>query len=1551
MKPDQFSLLLVDDNEMNRDMLSRRLHKRGYDVTAVSGGREALSLVQREDFDLVLLDIMMPDIDGIEVLKTLRKQHSLVELPVIMVTAKNHNDDVVNALSLGANDYVQKPLQFEVLLARIEIQLSRRGLEAELKHVAIHDGLTGLYNRWYFDQALEETLHTCDQQQRPLTLLLFDLDGFKQINDQLGHLKGDDVLRQVGKLFAGHLRQSDMVFRYGGDEFIMLIRASNGQSSRVVKRLKQAFDDWLAAYDLEHLTLGLSMGQVCWEPGMNPDPEFLLRKADAQLYQQKRDKQVNKLQSQLSEKSKQVDVQTSFLNGVDEMIVATDLEGRVVYVNQAFAGWCGLSQNRLMDGVLKLALPAFGPIVEQVQQKQFQAHKLEWPGNGRHTSTILVKPSELKQERGTPYGYVFFASDITELETTSERLLQSQQFLERLNNETQLQPLLQLILEEAVDLIPNADSGSAQVVEKATDHFKFVAAVGWPLEVLSGIEIPRAFDIHPDSAQQQPAIIETDLYRQDEQNLGKDLAGQFAELGPPARSALSLPVYLEGELVGKFNIDCKTTKDAFTDADIALLNSLVPQIKLSIRRAREHRNLETANERLLQSQQFLERLNTEMQLQPLLQLILEEAVDLIPNADSGSAQVVEKATDHFKFVAAVGWPLEVLSGIEIPRAFDVHPDSAPQQPAIIESDLYPQIRQNLGKDLAGQFAELGPPPRSVLSLPIYLDGELVGKFYIDCKTTKNAFTDADVALLDSLLPQVELSIRRARERQNLEKTNAYLTRTQHFLERLNNEYRLQPLLQLILEEAVDLIPNADSGSAKLYDERSGYSHFVAAVNWPMEILSTIKLPIERDKFAIHTPDNLNIVKVNMSRFMREAFDEETVQKFRSCGPPALSTLSMPIHVDGQLIGRFNIDNTSREHVFNESDIKLLSSLMPQIELAVRRVKGRQELEEQQSRLQLAFQLGNELAQLDNVQDMAHHAADWAAQRYGYDLVGIGLIEDENILRVYAYSGSEDAKNYVGSSMPLSEPGLVTKAIRTQKAVFVDDVTQVEDYVSVDGRTRSELVVPITLRDERIGALNLESFQKRSFRQEDQELAYFLAGQLAIAIHSLRREEVHKLSEKRYRSLFELAPDGIMLLDEQRRFVNVNPQMCALLGYSKEEFLNLELAQIIAPEERAVSEERIGEVLQGASFEQPYVRQVLCKDGSVLPLEAKTIPILDDQGNPKYVMVMGRDVSKAQQLEQKLKESEQKHRHLIEKTQVGVCISQDGRVVFANKRLEEITGYSREELLKQHRLDIVHPDDHELFKIPLEKRLGRSKQSHYNFRLIHKKGHVVHVEVFGSSTTYQGKPAIIGTLIDMTAQKRAEKRAKKFKRELESSAIQTITMLAKMLEERDAHTAGHCQRLLDYSIMLGKKFKLSKPRIESLKYAALLHDVGKIGVPESILNKKDRLTSSEWEVVKGHVRMSVELIQGIGPLKHTSRIIAQHHEKWNGSGYPSGLKGEDILLEARILAVVDAFDAMTNDRPYRKAMPQDKACRILKEGAGFQWDPVVVDIFLKFLQDA
>ncbi len=1725
MKPEHFSLLVVDDNEMNRDMLTRRLQKRGYAVTVANGGQQALSLVKPHKFDLVLLDIMMPGIDGIQVLKSLRQTHSLVDLPVVMVSAKHTNDDMVNALSLGANDYVQKPIQFDVLLARIEMLLSRKGLEAELKQVAIQDGLTGLYNRWYFDQVLQKSLEDSCQYKKPLTLLLMDLDGFKQINDQLGHLKGDDVLRQLGQLLKENLRKQDKIFRYGGDEFVALFQATPAQSELIIDRLKQAFATWLSHYDLGNLSLGLSMGQVYWEPGMDPEPQRLLKLADAQLYQQKRDKHVDVLQRQLSEKSQQVRFQTSFLNGVDEMIVATDLQGKVIYVNQAFSSWCGLPYTQLMNQTLKTAMPSFEVLLEQVAQKQFVPHKIELAQPDRPASTILVKPSELKQERGTPYGHVFFASDISELEKTHQQLVKTQHFLERLNNENQLRSLLQLILEEAVHLIPNANSGTAQLFDEQTDRFKFVAAVGWSLDILSTIELPRTADIHPDNLPESPAIIEADLNQHDEQYLDLETAEKFATLGPPALSALSLPIYLDGKLVGKFNIDSTSKQHAFDQNDLKMLATLMPQIELSVRRAQAREHLENTNEQLKQMQQLLENLNTETKLQPILQSILEGAVNLIPNADSGTALLFDPKTDQFNFVAAVDWPMEVLSTVTIPTGADIHPNNDHAKPVIFGNDLRQHNQQNLSPESAEKLSNLGKQPLSILSFPVYLDDELVGRFNIDCTSKEEAFNDTDIELLSTIIPQIELAMSRAKTRERLENSNARLKQTQQLLENLNTETKLQPILQLILDEAVKLIPNADSGSAELFNDKSRQVEFVAAVGWPMDKLSNIKIPFEQH--PIKDSHDHSIININLREQDQIVLDEKIADQFTDLGPPALSTLSLPIHLNGKLVGRFNLDNTTNEHAFedddvallatltpqielalrrahereelentnerltrsqtflkrlnsetqiqpllhlilqeavdlipnancgsaqlfnhttdhvefvaavgwslnslstlelplsvkafcvhdlenptivnistmsqhnqqkldpaiteklstigpmalstlslpivfdgelmgqfnidnsvrecafDETDIQLLSTLMPQIELAVKRVQENESLQQQQKRLKLAFQLGSELAEMDDIHDMASHAANWASKRYGYDLVGIALLQGEQ-LEVAAYCGSEDAQRFVGYSHTLDDATLVTKAVRTQEAVFIDDVTETSDYIDVDSRTRSELVVPITLRNEKFGALNLESYRKNAFSQQDLDLAYFLANQLAIAMSSLKREQDLKLSEQRYRSLFELAPDAIMLLDKDRNFVNVNPTACELLGYSKDEFLRLRLSQIIVPEERDSSDGRFEKALHGQSFGQAYVRHILTKEGHKIPLEAKTIPILDDQGKPKYVLVMGRDISKAQQLERKLRESEHSYRHIVEDSQVGVCIIQDDHIQFANKRMTEITGYSREELQKQHRLALIHPDDRKIVQAPVEERLkGNLKKSHYNFRLVHKQGHIVHLQVFGNLAEYKGKPATIGTLIDITAQRVAEEREQLLKRQLEDTALRTVTMLAKTLEERDQQTLGHCQRLSDLCMALGKKLKLSNDRLDSLKHAALLHDIGKIGVPEDILNKKGRLNETEWKIVKSHVEMGFELVRGIAPLRYTANIIAQHHENWNGSGYPNGFKGEDILLEARILSVVDAYDAMTKDRPYREAMSQAKALKVLKEGAGFQWDPVVVKIFLETLKD-
>ncbi|MBX6350945.1 MAG: HD domain-containing protein [Clostridia bacterium] len=182
--------------------------------------------------------------------------------------------------------------------------------------------------------------------------------------------------------------------------------------------------------------------------------------------------------------------------------------------------------------------------------------------------------------------------------------------------------------------------------------------------------------------------------------------------------------------------------------------------------------------------------------------------------------------------------------------------------------------------------------------------------------------------------------------------------------------------------------------------------------------------------------------------------------------------------------------------------------------------------------------------------------------------------------------------------------------------------------------------------------------------------------------------------------------------------------------------------------------------------------------------------------------------------------------------------------------------------------------------------------------------------------------------------------------LEKTIIDVISALSAMVETKDDYTEGHCQRIAEMSLAVGLRMNLSEERQRRLLQAAILHDVGKVAVPDAILKKPGPLTPEEWAVMKGHCAAGRRLLETVEMLRPVAEIVEQHHERFDGTGYPLGLAGDEILLEARIISVVDAYDAMTSTRPYRRALPKDEAVRRLLQGAGSQFDPEVVQVFLE-----
>lgn len=186
------------------------------------------------------------------------------------------------------------------------------------------------------------------------------------------------------------------------------------------------------------------------------------------------------------------------------------------------------------------------------------------------------------------------------------------------------------------------------------------------------------------------------------------------------------------------------------------------------------------------------------------------------------------------------------------------------------------------------------------------------------------------------------------------------------------------------------------------------------------------------------------------------------------------------------------------------------------------------------------------------------------------------------------------------------------------------------------------------------------------------------------------------------------------------------------------------------------------------------------------------------------------------------------------------------------------------------------------------------------------------------------------------------------RKTQKAYLDTIQRLALAAEFKDEDTASHIQRISCYCVLLAEALHLAPGEVENLRHASPMHDVGKIGVPDRILLKPGKLTEPEWEIMKQHAAIGARILGGSSSeLLHTGEIIAlSHHEKWDGSGYPKGLKGEDIPLEGRICAVADVFDALTSKRPYKEAFSNEEALDILKEGAGRHFESRLVDLFLE-----
>lgn len=454
----------------------------------------------------------------------------------------------------------------------------------------------------------------------------------------------------------------------------------------------------------------------------------------------------------------------------------------------------------------------------------------------------------------------------------------------------------------------------------------------------------------------------------------------------------------------------------------------------------------------------------------------------------------------------------------------------------------------------------------------------------------------------------------------------------------------------------------------------------------------------------------------------------------------------------------------------------------------------------------------------------------------------------------------------------------------------------------------------------------------------------------LDITDLRRaKEALAASEANYRTIFEAASDAIFIHDpETGAILDVNQKMCAMYELSREEALSLTIADLSAGEPPYDREHALAWFRKAAAAPQLFEWLAQDRHGRRFWVEVNLKHVVI--GGKVRVLAVVRDITRRK--EAALALYEERERYRVTLASIGdavICTDDKGMVTFCNPVAADLTGWPEKEALGRPLAEVFRivgeftgqPVDNPVHRVLRE---GVVVGLGNHTVLIGRDGRKI--PIMDTAAPIRGENGeILGVVVvfrDDTERRRAERERRENLARLRRSLESAITAVATLVEMRDPYTAGHQRRVAELACAIAREMGLPEERVAGLRFAALIHDVGKTVIPAAILNKPGHLTEIEFALIKTHPEVGYDVLKNIDFPWPVARIVLQHHERMNGSGYPAGLKGEAILLEARILAVADVLEAMASHRPYRPAHDTKEALAEIARHRGELYDPDVVD---------
>jgi PAS domain S-box-containing protein/putative nucleotidyltransferase with HDIG domain len=451
--------------------------------------------------------------------------------------------------------------------------------------------------------------------------------------------------------------------------------------------------------------------------------------------------------------------------------------------------------------------------------------------------------------------------------------------------------------------------------------------------------------------------------------------------------------------------------------------------------------------------------------------------------------------------------------------------------------------------------------------------------------------------------------------------------------------------------------------------------------------------------------------------------------------------------------------------------------------------------------------------------------------------------------------------------------------------------------------------------------------------------------------SIKAKEVIKESEERYRDLVEKAGIAILIDDIKGDFKYFNKKFASLFGYSVEEMEKLSIQSIVHLDDvDMVMKYHKGRV-SSKKVPTRYEFRGIKKDGSDIYLEVDAVTL---KGKGKGHIIGTRsymwDITERKKAQEVIQESEEKFKTLFNSASDAIFIHDlGGHFLEVNEVACDRLGYNRKELLKMGLEDIDSP---KLVTMVPARTEELDQRGHIFYETVHMRrdGTVIPIELSSRIIEYNGEPVALSIARDITERKQAEEERKQSFERLQRALEDTVNALASALEMRDPYTAGHQRRVADLACAIAKEMGLSEKQIDGIRLAGIIHDVGKIRVPGEILSWPGKLTEIDFNIIKAHPQVGYNILKTIEFPYSVAKIMLQHHERMDGSGYPSGLKDGEILQEAKILAVADVVEAMASHRPYRPARGIEKALVEIAKNKVVLYDPKVADACLKLFKE-